>query len=295
MISAFFIRASFLRLKVRKGIKKGRAAGTFYGGFLSAALSARDHPGALPHKIDEGALPLRRPLCFPASAFCGETAMLNAVIFDFDGIIVDSEPMHYEAFRRVLEPMDVSFSWEEYCETYIGFDDRDAFREAFRAAGQKTCARDITRLIREKAAVFQELIRAGRAVPLPGAVALIQSIPRRLPVGLCSGALREDIEPILESLGIGGAFAAITTAEDTKKSKPDPAPYRLSLERLGIDDAATAVAIEDTPAGILSAKGAGLKVLAVTNSYDRAFLLEADAVTDSLENVTRLSLEDMVM
>ena len=67
------------------------------------------------------------------------------------------------------------------------------------------------------------------------------------------------------------------------------------VRKLGLDDAATAIAIEDTPAGILSAKGAGLKVLAVTNSYDREYLLDADAVTDSLENISRLSLEDMVL
>ena len=87
----------------------------------------------------------------------------------------------------------------------------------------------------------------------------------------------------------------IVTAEDTKKSKPDPAPYKLAIKKLGLDDPSTAIAIEDTPAGIISAKGAGLKVLAVTNSYDREFLMEADAVTNSLENVSRPTLEDMVL
>lgn len=221
--------------------------------------------------------------------------MLNAVIFDFDGIIVDSEPMHYEAFQRALEPYGISYSWEEYCETYIGFDDRDGFREAFKSAGKKISGRELKPLIAKKAGIFQQLIRAGQASPLPGAVELIASIPRKLPVALCSGALKEDILPILETLGIENAFREIVTAEDTPKSKPDPAPYLLAIEKLGLDDPATAIAIEDTPAGILSAKGAGLKVLAVTNSYDREYLLEADAVTDSLENISRLSLEDMVL
>ncbi len=221
--------------------------------------------------------------------------MLNAVIFDFDGIIVDSEPMHYQAFQRILEPLGKGFPWEEYCETYIGFDDRDAFRQVFKATGEKICARDVKHLIREKAEIFQELIREGQATPLPGAVELIESIPRKLPIALCSGALREDILPILANLGIDNSFSVIVTAEDTIKSKPDPAPYKLALKKLGVDHAASAIAIEDTPAGILSAKGAGLKVLAVTNSYDREYLLEADAVTDSLENISRLSLEDMVL
>lgn len=221
--------------------------------------------------------------------------MLGAVIFDFDGIIVDSEPMHYKAFQSILEPLNMGFTWEEYCDTYIGYDDRDAFREAFKAGGKKICSRDVKKMIAKKAEVFQALIREGGPTPLPGAVELINSIPGRLPVALCSGALREDILPILENLGVDNAFNVIVTAEDTPKSKPDPAPYRLTLEKLGIDDGASAVAIEDTPAGILSAKGAGLKVLAVTNSYDREYLLEADAVADSLEHVSRLSLEDMVL
>jgi len=221
--------------------------------------------------------------------------MMNAVIFDFDGIIVDSEPMHYKAFQRVLEPLDMGFSWEDYCDIYIGYDDRDAFREAFKAKGEEVSSRDLKHMIAEKAGIFQQLIHDGEVMPLPGAVELIKSIPRKLPIALCSGALREDILPILRNLGIEGSFSVIVTAEDTKKSKPDPAPYKLALKKLGVENAATAIAIEDTPAGIISAKGAGLKVLAVTNSYDRKYLHEADAVTDSLENVTRLSLEDMVL
>ena len=221
--------------------------------------------------------------------------MLNAIIFDFDGIIVDSEPMHFRAFQAVLEPLGKGFSWEEDCATYIGFDDRDAFREAFKAQGKKIFSHDLKRLIVEKAAVFQQFIRNGEATPLPGAVELIQSIPRKLPLALCSGALREDIFPILENLGIENAFSVMVTAEDTQKSKPDPAPYKLAIQRLELEDPTTVVAIEDTPVGIISAKGAGLKVLAVTNSYDREYLFDADAVTDSLENTTRLSLEDMVL
>lgn len=221
--------------------------------------------------------------------------MLSAVIFDFDGIIVDSEPMHFRAFNEILNPLDMEISWEDYCEIYIGFDDRDAFREAFKRNRKKTCTRDIKHLIEQKAEVFQKYIKNGEATPLPGAVELIKSIPVRLPIALCSGALREDILPIIGTLGIENAFSKIITAEDTPKSKPHPAPYKLAIEKLEIDDPATAVAIEDTPAGIMSAKGAGLKVLAVTNSYDRDYLMEADAITDSLENITRPILENLVM
>ncbi|MDF7798297.1 HAD family phosphatase [Pontiellaceae bacterium B1224] len=221
--------------------------------------------------------------------------MLSAVIFDFDGIIVDSEPMHFRAFNEVLNPLGIEISWEDYCEIYIGFDDRDAFREAYKLNNQKVSSRDLKRLIEQKAEIFQKYIKNGEATPLPGAVELIKSIPVRLPVALCSGALREDILPIIENLGIANAFSQLVTAEDTPKSKPHPAPYLLAIKKLGIEDPATAVAIEDTPAGILSAKGAGLKVLAVTNSYDRAYLMEADAVTDSLKNINRPILENLIV
>jgi len=218
--------------------------------------------------------------------------MLDAVIFDFDGIIVDSEPLHFSAFNEVLEPLKKTFTWEEYCETYIGFDDRDAFRTAFIKEG--ICVKDLNHLIKEKAAAFQKRVHDGKAKPLPGAVELIKSLPSNLPVALCSGALREDVDPILKQLGIEAYFDVIVTANDTSRSKPDPAPYRLVLERLGIKNPKTAIAIEDTPAGILSAKENGVKVLAVTNSYDRDYLFEADAIIDSLEKTTALSLEDMV-
>lgn len=221
--------------------------------------------------------------------------MLSAVIFDFDGVIADSEPTHFRAFNEVLAPHGLEITWEEYEETYIGFDDRDALREVFKAHKKKLPSKELAHLIEEKAAIFQRCIANGEIEPLPGAVELVKSIPVRLPVALCSGALREDIDPIIESMGIANAFSVIVTAEDTKKSKPDPAPYALTIEKLGIEDPSTAIAIEDTPAGVMSAKGAGLKVLAVSNSFDRDFLMEADAVTDSLENVSRPALENLVL
>ena len=221
--------------------------------------------------------------------------MLSAVVFDFDGIIVDSEPLHFRAFNEVLEPQGKAISWADYCDTYIGYDDRDAFRAIFKAHREKLSSGDLKALIARKADILQEYINDGEAVPLPGAVELIKSLPVRLPIALCSGALRSDILPVLEKLGIGSAFSAMVTAEDTNRSKPDPAPYRLALKKLEVKDASTALAIEDTPAGIFSAKGAGLKVLAVTNSYDREYLMEADGVTDSLEHVNRMTLEDLVM
>lgn len=223
--------------------------------------------------------------------------MINAVIFDFDGIIVDSERLHWAAFNKVLEPLGKPISWSDYIRIYIGFDDRDTFRTALPMFGSG----ELSGLIETKAAAFQELLESDGAAALPGAVALIKHLSGQLPIAICSGALRSDILPILGSLGISGAFDQIITADDTHISKPDPAPYRLAAERLAVaasagrgnarrpaapTGAGFMLAIEDTPAGIASAKGAGLNVLSVTNSYEAKFLTQADAIVDSLEGLT---------
>ena len=205
--------------------------------------------------------------------------MISGILFDFDGIIVDSERLHFKAFGAVLEPLDKRFTWPEYVETFIGFDDRDTFRHVFPSIGKT----ELDELITKKAAAFQALLESDGAAALPGAVKLIRSLSGNTPLAICSGALREDILPILGNLGIENAFDTIVTADDTHISKPDPAPYRLAAKRLGVNNG---LAIEDTPAGIASAKGAGLKVLAVTNSYEREFLTEADQIVDSLEGIT---------
>jgi beta-phosphoglucomutase len=215
----------------------------------------------------------------------------EAVLFDFDGILVDSEPMHYRAFTEVLDPLGMGFPWKEYVGTYMGFDDRDAFREAFRAKGVALDDAILADLVAAKSRAFQEGIRNG-VTSYPGAVPLIASLHASgRPLALCSGALRSDIDPILERLGIAGRFDVIVSADDVRRSKPDPESYTLAFARLSerraplLTRPERSVAVEDTPAGIRSAKGAGLRVLAVTNSYGAGELADADWIVDSLESV----------
>lgn len=216
--------------------------------------------------------------------------MLSAVIFDFDGIIVDTEPLHYKAFQEVLIPMGLGYPWEEYLRRYIGFDDRDAFREAFRAGGRELGEEELRELIEEKGRAFQRTIVSG-VEPYPGVVELIRSVAGNLPLALCSGALPGDIHPILEQLAISDAFDAVVTAADVAASKPDPASYALAVARLraAFPDReiapARCIAIEDTPAGIASATGAGLKALAVTNSYPEESLGGTCRVVPSLVGI----------
>jgi beta-phosphoglucomutase len=215
----------------------------------------------------------------------------EAVLFDFDGVLVDSEPMHYRAFTEVLDPLGMGFPWKEYVEVYMGFDDRDAFREAFRAKGIGLDDANLAKLVTAKSEAFLRGMRDG-VTAYPGAVALIESLRAAgRALALCSGALRSDIDPILAQLRVARCFDVIVSADDVRRSKPDPESYRLAFARLSekYDALLTvpekSVAVEDTPAGIRSAKGAGLRVLAVTNSYSAGELAEADWISDSLESV----------
>jgi len=211
----------------------------------------------------------------------------EAVIFDFDGVIVDTEPLHYAAFQRTLEPLGLHFTWEEYVETYIGFDDRDAFRYAFSSHGTPLSPETLHGLIEQKALFFAEVIRSGVSA-YPGVLDLISHLhEHKSPLAICSGALRSDIDPILSMLGISDYFDVIVTADDVAASKPDPECYQLTFQRLqsahqySFTKDSTLV-IEDTPAGITAAKAAGLTVCAVTNSYPAARLDQATFVTESL-------------
>jgi len=215
----------------------------------------------------------------------------EAVLFDFDGILVDSEPMHHRAFTEVLDPLGMGFTWGEYVETYMGFDDRDAFREAFRAKGIDLDDANLAKLVAAKSEAFLRGLRDG-VTAYPGAVPLVESLRAAgLPLALCSGALRSDIDPVLAQLGVARCFDVIVSADDVRRSKPDPESYALAFARLSeryvtmLTVPGKSVAVEDTPAGIRSAKGAGLRVLAVTNSYGAGELAEADWITDSLESV----------
>ena len=215
----------------------------------------------------------------------------EAVLLDFDGILVDSEPMHYRAFTEVLHPLGMGFPWKEYVEIYMGFDDRDAFREAFRAREVDLDDANLAKLVAAKSEAFLRGLRDG-VTAYPGAVVLIESLRAAgRPLALCSGALRSDIEPILAQLGIARCFDVIVSADDVRRSKPDPESYALAFRRLSemsptsLTVPGNSIAVEDTPAGIRSAKGAGLRVLAVTNSYGAGELADADWIVESLESV----------
>jgi len=213
--------------------------------------------------------------------------MIHAIVFDFDGVIVDSEPLHYRAFLSVLKPRGIDFDYSRYLEHYVGYDDRDGLRAICRDFDVALDDADVPTLIEAKARAFVDIVREG-VKPFAGAVELIEASAAAMPIAISSGALRSDIEAVLGGLGDGKLiekFSAIVTADEVEKSKPDPTSYRLAAGRLSIPPA-DCLAIEDTPAGLISARDAGLKTIAVTHSYAAEELTVADRIKPAMADIT---------
>lgn len=217
--------------------------------------------------------------------------MLRAVIFDFNGIIVDDEPIHFQLFRRVFREEGITLTEEDYYSGYLGFDDRGAFLAGFQDSKRTLDSDKLAELIERKAAYYQEAIRDHVAI-FPGVKSLVVKLAPKLPLAVASGALRHEIETILTTAGLIQHFNAIVSSEDVTQGKPEPEIFLKALadlnNRCGDGDligAADCLVIEDSKEGVRGARRAGMKCLAVTNSHPAELLNEADAIVKSLEDV----------
>jgi beta-phosphoglucomutase len=225
------------------------------------------------------------------------TAALQAVIFDFDGVIANSEPLHLQAFQQTLAQDGIELTRNEYYSRYLGFDDVGLFEALAKDRGIAIDNRALTSLVERKGAKLQALMQAD-AVLFPGARDFIEGAAAAIPIAIASGALRHEIEEVIEAAGLRALFTAIVAAGDTPESKPSPAPYVLAFEQLrersGRDlDPRRSVAIEDSRWGLDSARGAGLRCVAVTNSYPAHELHGAELVVGGLKDLTLAALEDL--
>jgi len=226
--------------------------------------------------------------------------MLKAIIFDFNGIILNDEPFHFSAMRDAVAAIGIEISRQEYWERYLPFDDEscldaicgDHCRELNAAEREATLAR--------KSRDYEGLMK-GRHPLFPGAADLIREAARSYPLALASGARRREIQSTLGAAGLEHCFRVIVAAEDFTLGKPHPESFLLALDRLNAHlnreesplQPDGCLVIEDSVGGVGGARAAGMKCLAVSNTYSPEKLQAADRVVDSLETVTMENLNSM--
>ncbi|MCE7965929.1 HAD family phosphatase [Nitrospirales bacterium NOB] len=236
---------------------------------------------------------LRASIHVAPPARTGCMSELRAIIFDFDGVIADTEPLHFSALRQVLADIGITLTETEYYADYLGFDDRGCFLAALRANDRDVTSALLADLMDRKAQAYLKAVQNHLTI-FPGVRELIRETADHYPLAIASGALRHEIELILEEAGFRKAFHHITSAEDVVRGKPAPDPFLHAMEGLNRRTASPALtpedclAIEDSLPGIRAARAAGMKVLAVANTHTVQDLGEADAITHSLAD-TRLS------
>jgi beta-phosphoglucomutase len=218
--------------------------------------------------------------------------LLRAIIFDFDGVLVDSEPVIFKLTQEMAAQEGWTVSEDDYYQNYLALDDRGLVEHLFVSHGQRLDDQRRDELIAWKFRAYQEIIRHGLP-PMPGAVEFVEKAATLFPLAIASGSLRVEIEHLLTKLDLRAKFAVLATADDCQRSKPDPEVFLQARERLqqlpafqGAPlAAAECLAIEDAPLGVVAAHAAGMKCLALAHSRPREELRHADWVSHEFEDV----------
>jgi beta-phosphoglucomutase len=221
----------------------------------------------------------------PRSEVRGSGNGVRAVVFDFDGVLADSEPLHLRSYQQIFEPHGVKLDAKTYSERYLGFDDEGAFRHIAEDFGLILGDEEIELLMAEKTRRLEVLL-SNENVLYPGAAACARGLAAVWPISIASGAVRYEIELMLRGTGLLDTFKFIVAAGETDRTKPAPDPYLRAAELHGAPPS-SCVAIEDSRWGLESARAAGLRTIAITHTYPRDELTgEADLVVDRLEEIT---------
>ena len=224
--------------------------------------------------------------------------MLQAVFFDFDGVIADSEPLHLRAYQTVLRDDGIDLDKSDYYARYLGYDDVGLFQALADDRGLALTATKIDEWVDAKSRIIEEMLTNG-SVLFPGAAACVQALAARVPLAVASGALEPEIDLVLTRAGLRSHFIAIASASDGVRGKPEPDLYLLAMaklrDRLGqACNPAACIAIEDSHWGLEAAHRAGLRCVAVTHTYPATELGGADLVVDTLSDVTVSRIEDLL-
>jgi HAD superfamily hydrolase (TIGR01509 family) len=217
--------------------------------------------------------------------------MLKAVIFDFDGVIADTEPLHFDSINMVLSKYDLEINKDEYYSNWLGYSDHDFFK-IFK--DQNAALKDISvhELMNQKTASYMELLN-GRSVILKNVTAFVKMlINNNIAIAICSGARRKEIEQILLKGRLLKFFNLIVSADEVEVGKPDPQGFMLTLQMLTVNhpslsiEPTDCIVIEDSHWGIEAAKVAGMHTVAITTSYNPEELGKAELIIDNLKYLT---------
>jgi HAD superfamily hydrolase (TIGR01509 family) len=203
--------------------------------------------------------------------------MTAAILFDFNGVIIDDERQHCDALIETLGEYGYALDRETYYRDYLGFDDRECFRFTFARLGRPTDEAALVEAIERKHAHYARALQGDMRL-VPGAAEFIEAAAfDGLQLAVVSGALRREIELVLDLAGLRPHFAEIVAAEDVTACKPDPQGYVRAREALAIG-AHRCVVIEDSLPGLAAARAAGLRCAMLTTSHDAAACVDADLV-----------------
>ena len=218
-------------------------------------------------------------------------AELKALVFDLDGVIIDSELLHYQAILEAMGKGASLVTYETYLAECTGGDERFAMGKMANLSGVEFDEQLFVQWSERKALSYASLVEENLR-PMPGAVELVESVAEKLPVGLATGSAPSDVEVVLRTLAGGrlkSIFQTVVTAGDVLNPKPDPSTYSKAVEQLGCRPS-DCLAIEDSPKGITSALGAGLRVVGIAFTHPEDKLSKADWIVPSL---SELSVENL--
>ncbi len=224
--------------------------------------------------------------------------MLKAVIFDFDGVITDSEILHLRAFNEVLSQYGIKITTKDYYKIYLGLTDVECYKLLIREGGLKIGEEDIESLIDEKQGIFEKLVLT-EGQTIEGVRDFLRMLEQNnVPMAICSGSLLSEIELILEEAGLRSLFEVIVSADQIRKGKPDPEGFILTLQRLNQSRQEPirpeqCIVIEDSHWGLEAAKAAGMHTIGVTNSYEAEELRMAEKIVGRLDELSMGDLQQL--